>query len=67
MADAKNVGENAETAVSKNFIEREIDRDLAEGVYTKVCQPEGFTQVRDELFDAIKLVYSAFIPTKPKN
>lgn len=26
-----------ETTVSKNFIEQEIDKDLAEGVYSKVC------------------------------
>ena len=34
---------------------------------SKVCQPESFTQVRDELFDAIKLVYSVVIPKKPKD
>ena len=27
----------AEEAVSRNFIEQEIDKDLAEGVYTEVC------------------------------
>ena len=27
----------AEETVSKNFIEQEIDKDLAEGVYTEVC------------------------------
>ena len=26
-------------AVSKNFIEQEIDKDLAEGVYDHVCTP----------------------------
>ena len=26
-----------ETTVSKNFIEQEIDKDLAEGVYSEVC------------------------------
>ena len=33
----------AEEAVSKNFIEQEIEKDLAEGVYDHVCtrfQPE---------------------------
>ena len=29
-------GEEKEEAVSKNFIEREIDKDLAEGVYDHV-------------------------------
>ena len=27
----------AEEAVSKNFIEQEIEKDLAEGVYDHVC------------------------------
>ena len=32
-----------------------------------ICRHEEFIQVRDEMFDAIKLVYSTFIPKKPKN
>ncbi len=28
-----------EATVSKNFIEQEIDKDLAEGRYTEVCHP----------------------------
>ena len=27
----------AEEVISRNFIEQEIDKDLAEGVYTSVC------------------------------
>ena len=32
----------AEETVSKNFIEQEIDKDLAEGVYTEVCRMDTF-------------------------
>ena len=37
----------AEETVSKNFIEQEIDKDLAEGVYTEVCTSRMDTFISD--------------------
>ena len=60
IAEMKRVGTNLNQIILQLRIQNMYEDP-------KVCQPEAFTQVRDELFDAIKLVYSAFIPTKPKN
>ena len=60
IAEMKRVGTNLNQLILQLRIQNMYEDP-------KVCQPEAFTQVRDELFNAIKLVYSAFIPTKPKN
>ena len=43
-------------AVSKNFIEQEIDKDLAEGVYDHVCtrfppEPNGYRTCKINSFE----------------
>ena len=51
-----------EEVVSKNFIEQEIDKDLAEGVYTEVCTrfpPEQKNITARSICDSM-------IPIRPK-
>ena len=61
ITEMKRVGTN----LNQLLYELQI-QNLYESDDSIVCRHEEFIHVRDEIFDAIKLVYSAFIPKTPK-
>ena len=62
IAEMKRVGTNLNQLLYQLQI-----RNMYESEESIVCRREEFLQVRDEIFNAIKLVYSAFIPKNPKS
>ena len=62
IAEMKRVGTNLNQLLFQLQIE-----NICESEESTVCRHEEFIQVRDEIFDAIKLVYEAFIPKKQKS
>ena len=62
IAEMKRVGTNLNQLLYQLQIQ-----NMCKSEESIICRHEEFIQVRDEIFDAIKLVYSAFIPKKPKS
>jgi len=57
VVEMKRVGTNLNQLLYQLQIQ-----NMCESEESTICQHEEFIQVRDEIFDAIKLVYSAFTP-----